>query len=829
VESEATAKVSRSTDPRLAEEEGLSDEEAARRLATDGPNALPEAHRSRLLLFLEKFWGPVPWLLEAAIVLELALGNDVQAAIIAVLVAMDAVLSYREEGGAEEALRLLTARLQVEARVLRNRTWTRRPARELVVGDVVHLRQGDLVPADIAISAGTITLDQSTLTGESRPVSADPGKEAYSGSTVVRGEATGRVSATGARTRFGRTAELVETSRAPGRLEQMIMGFVSALLVVDVGLVALVLVDGALRHLAWGQLLPFAVILLVAAVPVALPTTFTLASALGSRELSDKGVLVTRLAAIEEAASMEVLCSDKTGTITENRLALSQVVAYGCSEDEVVRVAAAASDQATEDPLDVAILQAAADRRLAPLGTTEESIPFDPATKRAEATVATPTGRRRVVKGAPAVVLACVREATAAAGDSIEPNLSESVTDDVTRLGEGGARVLGVAAGPADRSELRFLGLVALADPPRSDSSRLVARLHALGVRVVMVTGDGLATARSVAQRVGIGGQACSTASLRDAPDTPLGRDEACDVYAEVLPEDKLTLVRRLQRAGVVTGMTGDGVNDAPALHQAEVGIAVASATDVAKAAASMVLTEPGLENVVAGVEVSRRIHERMLTYTLNKITKTLQVSLFLSLGLVVFGQFGTTPLLVVLLLLANNFATMSLATDRVSTPTRPERWGATGLVLASASLALPLLGLSFAVWYVGRLALGLDLGQLQTLIFVWLVTSAQATIYAVRERQHFWHSRPSGWLAASSIADLLATLLLAWRGWLMASIGPVALGVAVGAGVLFLLVAEVIKTGVFRLAGLSRAPRERPRPLRAAEGSLAGSTADAA
>jgi len=779
--------------------EGISEVEARLRLQRDGPNAISEAPRSKLALLGGKLWGPVPWLLEAAVILELALGNYVQAAIITVLVATDALLSFREEGGAQEALALLKERLGVEARVRRDGTWRSTPAEELVTGDVVHIRQGDLVPADLLLLSGDVALDQSSLTGESVTVTASKESPAYSGSMVVRGEATGLVRATGARTYFGRTAELVSSSHAPGRLEQLIMGFVKALLALDVLLVATVLLDGVFRHLAWSEMLPFAVILVVAAVPVALPTTFTLASALGSRELADKGVLVTRLAAIEEAAGMEVLCSDKTGTITENRLAVSRVLAYGEKEDHVLQAAAAASDPATQDPLDVAILAEQSERGLPPLGTGLDRIPFDPATKRSEATVEAPGGALRYMKGAPQVL-----------AEMCEGIVTGSVQKDVARLAGTGARVLGVAEGPV-RGPFRLVGLVALADPPRPDSERLVDRLRSLGVRVVMVTGDGLATARATARQVGIGERACGADTLRGGAGERLAADDACDVYAEVLPEDKLTLVSRLQAAGVVVGMTGDGVNDAPALRQAEVGIAVSNATDVAKAAASLVLTESGLENVVTGVEVSRRIHERMLTYTLNKITKTLQVSIFLSLAILVFGQFATTPLLVVLLLLTNNFATMSLATDRVSTPGQPERWGVAGLVVASASLALPLILFSFGVWFAGKLGLALDLSQLQTMVFVWLVSSAQATIYSVRERRHFWHSYPSTWLAASSTADMIAVVVLAWRGWLMAPIDLAAIGVAIGAGVAFLFTAEFIKTGVFRLAGLSQGPRLRP------------------
>ena len=801
-----------SGEPASGELPGLTSEEARSRLERDGPNAIPEPKRNPILAFLAKLWGPVPWLLEAAIVLELALGNYIQAIVIAVLVTLDATLAFHEEGGAEEALELLKQRLSIQARVKRDGLWSEVKATEIVKGDLVHIRQGDLVPADLEVRSGEVAVDQSALTGESLAVTARPGTPAYSGSLVVRGEATGEVTGTGTGTYFGRTAQLVATTHAPGRLEQLIMGFVKALLILDIGLAVVALGDGFLRHLGWEQLLPFIVILVVAAVPIALPTTFTLASALGARELAGKGVLVTHLAAIEEAASMEVLCTDKTGTITQNTLAVDEVVAmHPANEDLVIRVAAAASDAATQDPLDLAILATAHSKGLEPLGKPVEVTPFSPETKRCEAIIDTTSQRLRVMKGAPQVIA----ELCAIPMDPIREQVSE--------LASRGARVLGVADGATDGNPV-FLGLIAMADPPRPDSAELVSDLNDLGVRVIMVTGDSIATGRAIAEKVGIGSRACAATVLRSEGDddpgvlAPAGAPEqgkpglgnserggVCDVYAEVLPEDKLRLVDRLQRRGLVVGMTGDGVNDAPALSKAEVGVAVASATDVAKAAASLVLTTLGLDNLVHGVKVSRRIHERMLTYTLNKIVKTLQVSFFLSIGLIVFGRFVTTPLLVVLLLLANNFATMSLATDRVGTPRQPERWSVRSLIWASMGLALPLILMSFGIWLAGDYWLGLHTGALQTLTFIWLVSSAQATIYAVRERRHFWSSLPSVWLGASSIGDLVIVGVLAWRGWLMTPIGLAPLALGIGAGIAYLFLAEAIKGTVFRIAGLSR------------------------
>ncbi len=792
---------------------GLSSAEAARRLAANGPNAIPEVGPNRLKLLAGKFWAPVPWLLELAVVLELILGDYVQSSVFAILLIFNAVLAFTQEGRAQEAVELLRQRLTVTARVQRDGAWTQVPAGELVVGDLVHVRQGDLVPADLKLVDGRVELDQSALTGESRAVSAEAGAPGYSGSVVVRGEASGEVVATGTATFFGRTAELVSTAHAPGNMERLIFGIVRSLIGLALLVVVMVIADGFVRHLSLHEMIPFVLILVIASVPVALPATFTLATALGSKEMSQRKVLVTRLAAIEDAASMEVLCTDKTGTLTQNTLTVESLRATApFDEAGLLMAAAAASDWATQDPLDLAILAVAQSRHLGPLGTRISFAPFDPAAKRSEATVQGPEGPIRVVKGAPQIV----GQMTGADEGALR--------QDVAQMAATGARVLGVAQGRPDGT-LRMVGLLAMADPPREDAARLIEHLHELGIRVVMVTGDGLATAAAIADKVGIKGRAALGELLRDGAASPRRgsgsgtadgaipavslrpweRDDWYDVYAEVLPEDKMRLIDNLQHASIVVGMTGDGVNDAPALKKAEVGIAVASATDVAKAAASLVLTDPGLGDMVAGVEVSRRIHQRMLTYTLNKIIKTLQVAIFLGFGLVVFGKFVTTPTLVVLLLLANDFVTMSLATDRVRSPRHPERWTVAPLIASGLGLALPLVLLSFGLWWFGTAELHLDLAQMQTLVFLWLVTSGQATVYLVRERHHFWHSRPSRWLAISSGADLVVVLSLAWRGWLMAAIAPVDLSAALGAAVVFLLLGDLIKGWIFRLAGLRR------------------------
>ncbi|MDE2333936.1 MAG: plasma-membrane proton-efflux P-type ATPase [Rhodospirillales bacterium] len=760
-----------------ADGQGLSEAEAVRRRERFGLNAIAERRSNALLQFGRKFWGPIAWMLEAAALLQLLLGKPGEAAIVAALLAVNAGIGFIEEGRAGRALDLLRRRLVAMARVRRDGAWRTVPASELVPGDLVHLRMGDLSPADIALREGHVLLDQSALTGESVPVEAGPGALAYAAAIVRRGEATGVVTATGAATFFGRTAELVRSAHAKGHLQTTILGIVRILAAVDAVLIALLLLYAAWADLPLRDVLPFALILLVASVPAALPATFTLATALGAAELAREGVLTARLQAIEEAAGMDVLCTDKTGTLTENRLRLAASrPSEGVPEAELLRRAVMACDAATQDPLDLAILAGAGEVVLPPRTGFE---PFDPARRYALGRFAEDGADILVAKGAAEAVAAlCADPPLFAAAEA------ELATD--------GARVLAVAAGPA-AGQMRFLGLLALEDPPRADSARLVAGLRALGVRVVMATGDALATATAIARRVGIEGGTGDAAALAEAGD-PL----RLGVFARVLPEHKIALVRRLQAAGHVVGMTGDGVNDAPALRQAEVGIAVASATDVARAAAGIVLTSPGLVDALAAVRTSRAIYQRMLTYTINKIMKTLEIAVFLSLGVILTGQFVITPLLIVLLLFTNDFVTMTIATDRVVPSPRPDRWDVRGLMTTGGALAAGVLVLSFAVFFAGRDWLGLPLAQLQTLVFVMLVATGQGNVYLVRERGPFWRSAPSRWLMASSAADLVVVVTMATTGVLMAPVALALLLALLGVVAVYLLVLDRAKLWLF-------------------------------
>ncbi len=757
--------------------DGLSAEEARQRLERDGPNALPEIRAHPLRRLLATVSGPVPLLLEAAVVLEVVAGHGAEAIIIALLIVFNALLGVVQEGRAHDALAALRQRLAVSARVRRDGQWRVVDATTLVVGDLVHVRAGDIVPADLTVREGSTTVDQSVLTGESAEVDAGVGGDLYSGAVVRRGEATGEVRATGARTFFGTTAQLTRTATTVSHLETTIFRIVWALLAMDGVLVVAVLAYGLIHHLSWRELVPFILILVVATVPVALPATFTLTTSLGALELARQGVLVTRLSAIEEAAAMDLLCTDKTGTITQNRLRVADVIGYGVSREDVLALASAASDRATQDPLDVAILDALGD--VAPLERLTFT-PFDPSTKRSEATIRQDGNVRRVAKGTPSVL--------AALG-----NAPATIGTDVERLAGDGARILAVARG--DDASLSVIGLVAMGDPLRPDSARLIAHLGELGVRIIMVTGDTEATALAVAREVGVGPRVVTPDELRAQADGPLD----FDVVAGVLPEDKLRLIERAQRAGHVVGMTGDGVNDAPALKRAEMGVAVASATDVAKEAASVVLTNEGLIDVVTAIETGRRVYQRMLTYTLNKIVKTFQVALFLALGLLLTGQFVTTPRLVLLLLFANDFVTMSISTDRVGFSAQPDRWRVAQLARAGLGVALAWLAVSFATYYVARDVAGYSLAITQTLVFVMLVATGQATVYLVRDAHHLWRARPSRVLLAATVTDLVVVGVLANRGWLMAPAGAGAIGAVLGSVLVVTFLLDLVKTPLSR------------------------------
>ena len=769
---------------------GLTTDEARRRLVKFGLNAIPDTTMHPLRRALDKFWAPVPWMLEAAIVLQIVLGDYPEAAIIAGLLTFNAAIGLSQQGRAQATLAALKSRLALTASVRRNGAWNTLPATELVPGDVVKLSLGGVVAADVRLIGGEVLLDQSMLTGESVPIEAGVGLQTYAGALVRRGEAMAEVTATGASTKFGRTAELVRTAHVVSSQQMAVLRVVRNLAAFNGVLIVFLVAYAWFLKMPAGEVIPLVLTAVLASIPVALPATFTLAAALGGRALANLGVLPTRLSAVDEAASMDVLCADKTGTLTRNALTVTMVRAMpGFDEARVLSLAALANSNSGQDPVDVAIRAAGSGKSATDAPRIIKFVPFDPATRMSEATIAdktdgTPSGTQRVVKGAFAAVVGLVPPSATAAEAASE-------------LEGRGLRVLAVAFGPP--AAMKLAGLIALSDPPRSDSAALVTELRDLGVRTVMATGDAPATATIVAQAVGLTGAICPPGPIPDAV-----HPETFAVFAGVLPEDKYQLVKVFQKGGHIVGMCGDGANDAPALRQAQIGIAVSTATDVAKSAAGMVLTEPGLDGIVAAVKEGRVTFQRILTYTLNSITKKTVQVLFLAAGLIMTGQAVLTPLLMVLIMIFGDFLGMSITTDNVRPSRMPNAWKIANLTVAGVVMGVGELVFCSAILAFGSYRMGFDMATLRTLSFVVIVFGNQATTYTNRERRRMWSSRPSYWLAASSVADIMIASILAVGGIAMTPLPVFVVAGTLAAAIAFAVVLDFVKVPVFRRLGIA-------------------------
>ena len=765
---------------------GLTSVEAKNRLEKDGPNAMPDTSAHPLRNALTKFWAPVPWLLEAAIALQVVLHKDLEAAVIAGLLVFNAALAWFQEGRAQATLAALKSRLALNASVRRDGVWKTLPAAELVRGDVVKLSLGGVVAADVHLVDGSVLLDQSMLTGESLPIEAGAGVDTYAGALVRRGEATAEVTATGVHTKFGRTAELVRTAHVVSSQQKAVLRIVRNLAIFNGGVILLIGAYAWFHAMPWSEIIPLLLTSVLASVPVALPATFTLAAALGARALAKLGVLPTRLTAVDEAATIDVLCSDKTGTLTCNQLSVTSVRPMpGFDEAHVLGMAALASSDGGQDSVDAAIRSTAAHKPVSDLPKLTNFVPFDPGKKISEAmTTDAKGGEQRIVKGAFTTVAGITAPAPAAA----------AIADELEKQG---FRVLAVAAGAP--ASMQLIGFIALSDPPRTDSSSLISELKTLGVHTVMVTGDAAATAAIVAHAVGLNGAVCPPGPL------PAGvKPEDFAVFASILPEGKFDLVKAFQKNGHAVGMCGDGANDAPALRQAQMGIAVSTATDVAKSAAGVVLTEAGLGGIVTAVKEGRVTFQRILTYTLNSVLKKIVQVLLLAVGLVMTGHAVLTPMMMVIVMITGDFLAMSLTTDRVRPSEKPNSWQIGRITGAGVILGLCFLVFATAVLAAGKFELRLGTAALQTLSVVAIVFGSQATIYAIRERRHLWGLRPTTWLVMSSIADILIISTLALRGFAMAPLPLTVVACEFGAAVLFGLALDVIKIPVFARLGIS-------------------------
>jgi H+-transporting ATPase len=746
---------------------------------------MPDTSAHALRNALAKFWAPVPWLLEASIVLQVVLHKYFEAAVIAGLLIFNAVLAFFQEGRAQATLLALKSRLALNASVRRDGVWKTIPATELVCDDLVKLSLGGVVAADVHLVDGSVLLDQSMLTGESLPIEAGPGMNTYAGALVRRGEATAEVTATGVRTKFGRTAELVRTAHVVSSQQKAVLRIVRNLAIFN-GVVILLIGTYAYTHrMPWSEIIPLLLTSILAAIPVALPATFTLATALGARALAKVGVLPTRLSAVDEAATIDILCSDKTGTLTRNELSVTSVRPMpGFDEAITLGLATLASSDGGQDSVDAAIRSASLHKPVQNLPKLNSFVAFDPAKKTSEAIATDEKGAtQRIIKGAFSAVVGSAAPSPAAA----------AIADELEKQG---FRVLAVAAGPV--ASMQLVGFIALSDPPRSDSASLISELEAQGVRTIMVTGDAPATAAIVAHDVGLDGALCPPGPIPDGI-----KPADFSVFASILPEGKYDLIKAFQKNGHTVGMCGDGANDAPALRQAQIGIAVSTATDVAKSAAGVVLTKAGLGGIVAAVKEGRATFQRILTYTLNSVLKKITQVLLLAFGLIITGHAVLTPMLMVIIMITGDFLAMSLTTDNVRPSETPNSWQIGRITGAAAILGGCFLTFCLAVLLVGKFKLALGVDALRTLSVVAIVYGSQATIYAIRDRRHFWGLRPTVWLLLSSAADLLIISVLAIVGIAMA---PLPILVVLGefvAAVVFGLIVNGIKVPVFARLGI--------------------------
>jgi H+-transporting ATPase len=748
---------------------GLTRAEAQKRLTQYGPNEIAEKKTNELLKFLSYFWGPIPWMIEAAVILSAVARHWPDFGVILVLLLANAVVGFWEEHQAGNAIAALKATLAIKARVKRDGKWSTPAARELVPGDVIRVRMGDIVPADARLLEGDpIDVDQSALTGESLPATRKSGEAVFSGSIVRRGEIGALVYATGSNTYFGKTAELVQGAQTASHFQRAVLKIGNYLIILAVVLVATIIAFAIFRRDQILTTLQFALVLTVAAIPVAMPTVLSVTMAVGARLLAKKKAIVTRLEAIEELAGVDVLCADKTGTLTQNKLTLGDPFSVNkITAEQVILNAALASRADNNDTIDLAVLGGLKHDQTLKSYKVGHFQPFDPVHKRTEAAVTGPDGKAfRVTKGAPQVILALSANAA---------EVKSAVDKAVNEFAARGFRSLGVARAEGN-GKWQFLGVLPLFDPPRADAKSTIATAQHMGVKVKMVTGDALAIARETAKTLGMGTNILDAGSLGDEEkQTTMAMAKAvemADGFAQVFPEHKFHIVADLQKRGHIVGMTGDGVNDAPALKKADCGIAVSGATDAARAAAAIVLITPGLSVIIDAIKESRRIFQRMNSYAIYRIAETLRVLLFMTLAILVFNFYPLTAVMIVMLALLNDGAILSIAYDNVHYKDEPEAWNMP--VVLGIATVLGVIGVvsTFALFYLGERVFHLDRAHIQTLIYLKLSVAGHLTIFLTRTRGPFWSIRPARILWGAVLGTQILATLIAVYGVFMTPLG---------------------------------------------------------
>ena len=781
--------------------QGLSSSEARSRLAQFGPNALEEKKVNPILKFLSYFWGPIPWMIEIAAILSAIVRHWDDLIIILILLLFNALVGFWQEYKAANALEALKKQLALKARALRDGKWQEVPADQLVPGDVIRLRLGDIIPADVKLFEGDfLSVDQSALTGESLPVSKRAGDTAYSGSVAKQGEMMALVTGTGENTYFGRTAKLVQTAGAASHFQKAVLQIGDYLIYLSLGLVAVLILVQLERGDRILALVQFALILTVASIPVALPAVLSVTMAVGALALSKMKAIVTHLESIEEMAGIDILCSDKTGTLTQNKLTLGDPITFAArSPEELILYGALASKEEDQDPIDFAVLAGLRDRESLQGYDQVRFVPFDPIHKRTESTIKDPENRTfKATKGAPQVIMELCH---------LDSETLSKAQEAVDELASKGYRTLGVARSEND-GPWEFLGILPLFDPPREDSAATIADARRHGIEIKMVTGDDVAIGREISRKLGLGAE-IQPATQLFKKDTDLERlsaeaitqVEKADGYARVFPEHKYGIVRALQSRGHIVGMTGDGVNDSPAIKQADVGIAVSGATDAARAAADLVLTAPGLSVIVSAVEEARRIFERMNSYAIYRIVETIRIMFFVVLAMVFFNFYPITAIMIILLAFFNDVPIMAIAFDNTQVDPDPVKWNMSRVLTISTVLGLTGVAGSFLMLIIAKNWLKLDIPEIQTFIFLKMAVAGHLTLFVTRTSRMFLkRPYPAPILLWSAIVTkLLATLFVVYPFGLITPIHWRAVGVIWAYCIVWLFMGDLVKLAVLR------------------------------
>ena len=781
-------------------EKGISNSVAIDRIKDYGYNEISEEKVNPLIKFLSYFWGPIPWMIEVAAILSAIINHWEDFGVIFALLLLNAVVGFWQEYKADDAISLLKKKLALNAKVFRDEKWSELAASELVPGDVVRVRLGDIIPADLKLFSGDyLSIDESALTGESLPVEKHKSDLAYSGSVIRQGEMNGLVVATGLNTFFGKTAKLVSEARTISHFQKAVIKIGNYLIVLAAFMVAIIFMVSFYRHESFLDTLQFALVLTIAAIPVALPAVLSVTMAVGASVLAKKKAIVSKLVAIEEMAGMDILCSDKTGTITKNELTLAEVKAFeGFTSDDVLVYASLASREEDKDPIDTAIIEKAksiktVSEKLSSYQVNEFK-PFDPVIKRSEVTITDKENKSfKITKGAPQVISALMESAD-------KEKATVLINTQIDEFAAKGFRTLGTAR-TNEQGKWQYVGLIPLFDPPRDDSAATIKTAQDMGVDVKMITGDHTAIAKQIAQKVNLKNNILEASAFLDKPDKEAGAIvEKAEGFAQVFPEHKYRIVELLQERKHIVGMTGDGVNDSPALKKADVGIAVAGATDAAKSAADIVLTLPGLSVIIDALKESRKIFQRMNSYAIYRIAETIRVLFFITLAIIVFNFYPVTAIMIVLLALFNDAPIMAIAYDNVKYSKDPERWDMR-IVLSMATF-LGLIGVisSFGIFYIGQEVLHLSREAVQSFIFLKLAIAGHLTIFLTRTRGPFWSIKPSAVMFWAAVVTKILATFVAVYGW---SITPISWNLALlvwGYAIAAFLITDFLKVRIYKI-----------------------------